>query len=654
MADVQSIGLENYGQILSSLPQLANQTTATQADAMTQAAQRPNIQAQGQLIQAQAQGAQLANQFMQAKLSALNDSGLEAPAPTPQAGTSAPSADTSGDISDLASAGLDPAHIAAAAQQQFAVKDQWTPQEQYAMRAAAHRAMVGWPDVTTDLKTQHDARIQTLTGQAQLGASQAYEQSVGVNTAPTGTALTAMGRIHPDLASAIQKLADKNDWTPDQTDQVTRLIASETANQTHRYSGRKIDTTNKDGVPRDDETQQPLIGGLPSGLSSNDYSAIQTEGLKPVTWKDSLGQEHSEPQYIYDHITDPTNSASIATGKSTASLPAWVNQSAQAKQAAAKENATPTTLPPQGGAPTSAPQVAPSSQKPSTTAAAAAPKVTATSTVAPAAVPNAAQRTTRPLSNGFDAASLVPGIDVTKIPKSPGYGTASGTTGPGIAATAAIQQGVTNENAASKAAEATIAQASKNITSYDQLAATLAEADPNMFGPRGPLTKRLAQLKTFVTGLPPDSLINVEEASKYLAGNGVFNAKSLLGPGQQLRQTELLLLMSKASPNTDQPLPVIKQLMSVGRANNEYDMMGGNTTIAAMQQHANPFATAAQVEGGRAAYVANRSAQLTAPPTGSSASAPVKLSGASAAQQYAALPRGAHYVDPTGQQRTKP
>jgi hypothetical protein len=69
-----------------------------------------------------------------------------------------------------------------------------------------------------------------------------------------------------------------------------------------------------------------------------------------------------------------------------------------------------------------------------------------------------------------------------------------------------------------------------------------------------------------------------------------------LGADQQLRQQELLMLMAHANPNIDQPLQVIKNLAAFGKAGNAYDLLAGNTAIAAIRNGADPIAVPGAIE----------------------------------------------------------
>jgi hypothetical protein len=176
--------------------------------------------------------------------------------------------------------------------------------------------------------------------------------------------------------------------------------------------------------------------------------------------------------------------------------------------------------------------------------------------------------------------------------------------------------------------------AARNTAIYSQLEKTLSNANPREFGPSSSSFKALTNFKTYLSGIPPDGLVNMEEADKYLSQLGVGGSKQLLGPDQQLRQQEMLLLMARGNPNIDQPLQVVKNLAAFGKAGNTYDLLAGNTAIAAIRGGADPIATPGAIESQshRADFIQNQ--------IGASGAAAVVGSKA----DYDALPKGAAYT----------
>jgi hypothetical protein len=279
MADLPVQPVLNYGQMLGSYGEsLAAQQNASTA-ALTAHAQLPQIAANTAMAQTQTAGAELANQKTAMQLGLLqrltqppivNDQ--SAPHSADTSGVT-PAATSNGDTLQIHDGGIDPAAITAGMQKQFAVRDQWTPQELQQLSQAPLYAAAGIPGMDQVAMQQHKARIDTLTSQAQLGASNAYDQSYAVSTAPDGSRLAVLKTIHPDAAAAIQKIADQKDWTPEQTDQYVKTYADEVGNAAHKYSGRGVEV-GKDGIARDTQTNQPVLGGAPAGVTPEAHADI--------------------------------------------------------------------------------------------------------------------------------------------------------------------------------------------------------------------------------------------------------------------------------------------------------------------------------------------------------------------------------------------
>lgn len=329
MADLPVQPVLNYGQMLGSYGEsLANQENAT-TNNLSARAQIPSIQAGTALTQAQTQGANLANQRSAAQLAMLqslmappvvNDQSAPASADTSGAAPSPTASKGNSDTLEIHDGGIDKAAIDSGIQSQFAVKDQWTPQELQKLQMAQSAEIAGLPNMTANVKLQHDARIQNLTNQAQLGASKAYDQSYAVSTAPDGNALPTLAAIHPDAAAAIKKIADAKDWTPAQTDQYVRTYADEVGNQAHRYSGRDVEV-GSDGIARDKTTNQPVLNGAPTGLSAEQHASLVKEG-SALTSTFTNGVESKVPQYKasgFSSLNQYVNAA--ANRNSTAATP---------------------------------------------------------------------------------------------------------------------------------------------------------------------------------------------------------------------------------------------------------------------------------------------------------------------------------------------
>ena len=325
MADIQPTPVLDYGTMLQSY------STAEANQNLTNA--------QTQQVGAQTQGTQLANQKTALQLGLIKQAMLAAKAPavndsTPQAvqagdasGVAPTSGSGGGDGTEQSAAealGLDHAHVAKTAQQHFAVKDIWAPQELQALQQAILWKQAGMPDTTQDIISQHKARIDTAANKAQLQASDFYDQSYAVATAPEGAALATLRAIHGDMAGAIENIATKKGWTPEQTDKFVRDYANEAGNASHRYSGRDVEI-GTDGIARDKQTNQPILGGNPAGLSASAYADLSKAG-SAITTVTRGGKETQMPQWQADGAK---------------SLAQWVNQQAHQGQAPAGSEAAP-------------------------------------------------------------------------------------------------------------------------------------------------------------------------------------------------------------------------------------------------------------------------------------------------------------------------
>jgi hypothetical protein len=190
---------------------------------------------------------------------------------------------------------------------------------------------------------------------------------------------------------------------------------------------------------------------------------------------------------------------------------------------------------------------------------------------------------------------MLPGVDISQMPKLP--------TAPPVTDQVSLDNAKkindANREVQNKALEPLkdqVTAAARNSAIYSQLDQKLATADPRAFGPSSAQYKALQNLRTYLSGIAPDGLVNQTEMDKYLMQLGVGGSKQLLGADVQPRQQEMLMLMAHANPNIDQPLQVIKNLTAYGKAGNDYDMKAGNTAIAAIRNGADPFAVPGAIE----------------------------------------------------------
>jgi hypothetical protein len=599
MADLPVTPIADYGSMLGIVPQ--NVTSVMGATSGRE------------LQQAQTQGAELQNQKTKLLLDSIADfnnnmtpaandtggapagadnSGLPGgQAPVTDATSTAANADGGGDThTSLAAAGLDPDSVTAHAQQQYAVKDIYTQQEQRALAIAGHLEMLGVPNAVANVKAQHDARVHNQMAQAQLGASKAYDESYAVSTAPDGSALSTLQKIHPEAANAIDSLAKKNKWTPDQTDSFVRTYADEMGNAVHRYSGRDVDI-GKDGIARDKETNQPILNGNPAGLSAEEHATLMAEATKPVTIKQG---DHDIQVPTWQYAGAP-------------SAQAYINRIAMRNKAAA--NAPPGTAPGGAGAAPAAPTAATGAPaaRAATPAGAAAPQVTD-----PALRTALADNTYRtPLPPERTGVSMGPAdIDAKKsfvsakndLLKETGFN--AKVSGAALvymnAAQAILDKG-----------GVTTGLGAETITNVNRLA-------------------RQMGLKGGLTADPSNNIVLV----KNLVNAGLQNIKAIFGP--KVTANEVFLNLNKANPNVDMPEEALRTLIHENSDIAKYDIATSHRAQAYVGSGTTPLNDPHRFDDWNQQYFPKEKAVQVAPDTTKTSTPP------------ATTPKVVQHVDKSG------
>ena len=194
-----------------------------------------------------AQAESIQNQRAQYQLDAL-----KTPPPTGDTGGAPPQPGFSG-------VGADPSNIAAQAQQRFAFKDIWTPQEQANLQRQQQLQQAGLPNTLPTIMALHTSRMQNQQTSQQQGALGTYNAAYQAATAAPGAALAKVLAIDPLAAKQIQQ---RSNGDPDAADAMARVWAGEVGNQTYQQTGRKP-VTGTDGIARDPFSQRPLLGQIP-------------------------------------------------------------------------------------------------------------------------------------------------------------------------------------------------------------------------------------------------------------------------------------------------------------------------------------------------------------------------------------------------------
>ena len=178
---------------------------------------------------------------------------------------------------------------------------------------------------------------------------------------------------------------------------------------------------------------------------------------------------------------------------------------------------------------------------------------------------------------------MLPGVDMNKFPKVPtssGFATKTGNVAPMKLEDLRAQE-KENANDAVKLDATTgsiLTQAQKEIAAL--------EKNPMAVGPGSNAYNTYQKFKAGVSaavgGGAPDQLVNQEELDKFLSQVGAQNVRKLL-QGQKITNQEMMTFMTRGSPNVQQPLPVIKNLVGYLAADNEYDQRLQNTKLAALK-----------------------------------------------------------------------
>jgi hypothetical protein len=466
--------------------------------------------------------------------------------------------DGSGDPT-LIDAGLDPAHIAHTAEQNYAVKDTWTPDELQAIEQNNMGRVLGMPDFGASIKMQHDARIASMTGKAQLGASDIYDKMYAVSSSPHP--LQQLELISPEMADAIRKAQERNGWTDAQANSYAKTYADEVGNAVHKYSGREVEV-GKDGIARDKPTQQPLTGAVPEGLSAKDWTDLSKAGEVMVP-KTINGRETQVPQWQADGYSSKTQ---------------WIN-------AQLHHGAAPTGGPAAGAAPApTAPTATTSGTAPAPTAPTATTSGAAPAPVAPAATASGAAPTPagkiaplRPEQVQFIAS----GPNVSAV--------ATGNTGsgkPNPADTATQTDYVKARTGLLADADEMTQTAQSSLTNVKRIESIMAK-DPVT----GPGAGTLASVQTFfqsMTGKQAAEAIESNPALYQLLGKELSQDQlnSILtkfhGEGAQVRlgAQESKLILGAMSANPELSKGAIQQMVAWEKTDSQYNLDKARTARA--------------------------------------------------------------------------
>ena len=429
------------------------------------------------------------------------------------------------------------------------------------------------PNAARAYGEQYDQGVKNELQRRQLTANSDYQGFVRVNGAAPGQAVAELARVDP------QKAAELQNSNPITADQQARTYAQQMGLSTHQYSGRPVDM--KNGVLTDGPSGAQVLGSeqLMVGLSPEQKAAAFEDAITPRVYGAGL------PEAPYKHFKFASPLAMVMA-KDQASRVSGATGVAGA--AGAAPTAAPTGVAPQNTPPSAPPQTAPPQPSPP---------------IKPTTRPQKETAPVQSLAHPNSVAQTLPGVDINSIPKLPGPPPVVDQ----VSKTNAENINLANlkvKNDALDTYKEQVLSASRNASLYSQLDQKLATADPRAYGPTSQYYKAYQGLVTALQGgNSPGGLTNQAEVDKFLTMLGVGGSRQLIGADQQMRQMELLTLMQHANPNMNQPLAAIRALVAYGKANNQFDMLGGNTAMQAITAGANPRDTASVIDTRRSEYV---------------------------------------------------
>lgn len=435
----------------------------------------------------------------------------------------------------------DPNALPAYYQRKYAVPPM--TQDEAAQLENAQRFAKVNPGLAQSVQTGITNRIQNQQFANTKAAQLEHDQNYTVATAPSGN-FNLLKQVDPLVAGNIAKslgFDPSSAQVPPSADNAAKIAATKKVNAIQQWTG----DTYKDegGTFRNERTTKPAIGDAAATLTPEQQSQRQIELAKPVTYGAGL------PQPLRNALG-----------------------------------------PSQGGSPPS----------PTQAPALAAPPVRRP-LARPGAAPAAAAAVAGPQAPVQP--DRLPGVDINSIPKLPGPPPVTDQVSKGNAENILATNNKIKNDALDSYNEQ-VKSATRNAAIYTQLEKKLATADPKAFGPTSDYYKAYQGLVTALQGGDsPGGLVNQAEADKYLVMLGVGGSKQLVGAENQLRQQELLTLMQHANPNLHQPLAAVRALAAYGKANNEFDLKGGNTAIDAITSGANPRQVSGVIDARRSDYI---------------------------------------------------
>ena len=316
-------------------------------------------------------------------------------------------------------------------------------------------------------------------------------------------------------------------------DPINRNAALAQYNMLHQWTGDSYD--NVAGSIRNKRTGQPPIGIAAQTLTPEQQAnvGVATRG-QDIGAREVKTDENGTP-WLIDRISG-NMTATDGSGKIAPIPAAWAS--------------TQTPVAPGGGGPNRRPSVPPP---------------------APPSAPN---------TPGASASgNYLPGINFDALPKTTpqsGFSTKTGQITP-------EEREKYRTTQATEAAEAA-AQDAKTRSIISAAQNELTKIPPRAVGPGSDVYNGFQRLRTAVTGSAPNALVDQGTLDKYLNQLGAQNVRALLS-GQRITNQEMMMFMSRGSPNVDQPIGTLKNLVNYLAADTDYDSKLQNTKIEALTNH---------------------------------------------------------------------
>jgi len=497
------------------------------------------------------------------------------PSPTyrgPQGGSDYDAASDDSGV-DYGESSAHPGAMEQALRARYFVNPAGTPQEQNAISMAALSGDEGLLKMAT---MQRDMNVASRQYMNQQDARNHYDLAATVEDAPDGQAFGILQATMPTAAAKLQQVHP--DATPEELDEIARDTTAHYLGAVHQYTGREL-VKGDDGVYRDKETGYPVPVPV-TGVSAQQYGELFKQANTLVSVKNSDGSESQVPQFKVNGYPSAAAwvASAVAQHNALASAPshptfAGTNMEqpgSRPDRASIDTMHSRVGLPPTGqliaAGPPGAARAQPGTPQPGAQLAAAPAQPSQTA------------------DNG-----LLPGVDPRTLPRMQlPHVVAGRSQSPADAITA---NGIATERLAQlKDSNTQYAEAQKEqalIRAAQGEAANLAN-NTRLTGPGSEAAKAWAQVKTFVTGQPPDAYVDLGALDKLLLQMGAQNIRAALS-GQRITNQEFMTLMTKGNPNTEQPLPTINKLLGYLGAQNDYDMRFQRTKQAALNSGANPM-----------------------------------------------------------------